>query len=144
MLMVVQIFCTISLHSANFSDLFIGGLRFFKNHWKRRSIFPCKNGGKVILYRKAVYRRRDKHCFSLITCGFCSSNALYSASLSVRIFIFIFWLFKLCPWVYFFVYPVFNWGDIVEKFLSKAGGREAEGDLGKKIKMGRNPYKGCL
>ena len=30
-----------------------------------------------------------KHCFSLIIYGFCSSNALYSASLSPRMFIFL-------------------------------------------------------
>ena len=30
-----------------------------------------------------------KHCFSLIMHGFCSSNVLYSASLSFRMFIFL-------------------------------------------------------
>ena len=32
---------------------------------------------------------RDKHCFSLIMYGFCSSNALYSTNLSIRMFIFL-------------------------------------------------------
>ena len=31
-----------------------------------------------------------KHCFSLIRYGFCKGNALYSASLSVRMCIFLF------------------------------------------------------
>ena len=36
-----------------------------------------------------VYRKGGKHCFSLVMYGFCSSNVLYSASLSFRMFIII-------------------------------------------------------
>ena len=50
------------------------------------SRFSCKNGetgGGGGLYKVC------KHCFSLIRYGFCKSNALYSASLSFRMFIFL-------------------------------------------------------
>ena len=33
---------------------------------------------------EVVYRKGGKHCFSLVIYGFCSSSALYSASLSFR------------------------------------------------------------
>ena len=56
-----------------------GILVYLKNHSRGESIFSCENGGLSI-------EREGKHCFSLVMYGFCSSNALYSASLSFRMF----------------------------------------------------------
>ena len=36
---------------------------------------------------RGAYRKGGNHCFSLVMYGFCSSNALYSASHSLRMFI---------------------------------------------------------
>ena len=43
---------------------------------------------KVVHVGDVVNRRGDKHSFSLIMYGVCSRNAVYSASLSFRMFIF--------------------------------------------------------
>ena len=43
----------------------------------------------VVSCREVVYSRERKHYFLLIMYGFCSSNALYSASLLFRMFIFV-------------------------------------------------------
>ena len=43
-------------------------------------------GGRVF-YIGGLSLEGGKYCFLIITCEFCSSNALYSASLSFRIFI---------------------------------------------------------
>ena len=61
---------------------------FLKNH--RRG--GRGGGGQDFLVKmegethveEVVYRKGGKHCFSLVIYGFCSSNALYSASLSFR------------------------------------------------------------
>ena len=90
------------------------GLGFFKNI--KGSRFSCKNG------------------------GFCSSNALYSASLSFRMFIISSYIYldqitlllrlvkmklnKFATWVYFCFYPVLHWGNMTRKVLPKAGGLE--------------------
>ena len=66
--------------------LFIGALKFLKNHRRRDQDFLVKRGGGRRVYRK----REGKHCFSLIMHGFCISNALYSVSLSFRMVIFLF------------------------------------------------------
>ena len=73
-------------HSMN-SPLFIGGLGFLKNHRRGGgSRFSCKNG--VSPY--GGWAGGVKHCFSLIIVWMiCSSNALYLASLSFKMFIFI-------------------------------------------------------
>ena len=127
-------FCSISLHSAHTPTLFTEVVRFLKNH--RRSRFPCKNGGRGISYRGLAYKKRvSKHCFSLIMYGFCSSNAHYLESLSFRIFFWLFDFFNFATWVYFCVYKIFNWADIVEKVLPKAGGLE------KRIKRWEWPYR---
>ena len=55
-------------------------------------VFIVKMGGSPCRGRGGSYRREEgegKHCFSLIMCGFCSSNALYSERLSFRVFIFL-------------------------------------------------------
>ena len=44
---------------------------------------------------------KGKHCFSLIRYGFCSSNALYSASLPFRMFIFLLTPFDTSDCYYF-------------------------------------------
>ena len=53
-----------------------------------RSRFSCKKS-RVVHTGETAYRRGGKHCFSLISYGFCQGNALYSASLSFRMFIFL-------------------------------------------------------
>ena len=47
-------------------------------------------------YRGVVYRKKSKLCFSLVMYGIGSSNALYPASLSCRMFIIIS-LFRIKP-----------------------------------------------
>ena len=117
-----------------------------KNHRREDQDFLVKMGDSP--YRWVVYRRRGKQCFLLIRYGFCSSNALYSASLSFRMFIFfgvllileivtiwdvykkacnVFYSSKneeitLPHEVYFCVLPIFHWGDIVGKSLAKSVG----------------------
>ena len=74
--------------SIAWTPLFIGWLTFLENH-RRSQYFFCKNGG--IVYRKkggGGGGGRGRHCFLSMIYGFCSSNALYSASLSFTIFIF--------------------------------------------------------
>ena len=62
--------------------------------------FLVKMGGSP--YRGVVYRGGGgKHCFPLIVYEICSSNALYSACLSFRMFIFILTSFDTCDCYYF-------------------------------------------
>ena len=71
--------------------LFIWGWHFWKLiEWGIK--FSCKNeeggGGRGCSpYREIVYRKGGKHCFSLVMYGFCSSNALYLASLSFSMYL---------------------------------------------------------
>ena len=75
------------------SPLFIGGLRFLKNHRRGDKDFLIKMGegeGVVHIGRLSIEGGGgSKHCFLLIRYEFCWSNALYSASLSFRTFIFL-------------------------------------------------------
>ena len=57
---------------------------FTKNHRKGGSRFSCKNGK---MGRGGG--REGKHSLSLIKYGFCRSNAIYSASLSFSMFVFL-------------------------------------------------------
>ena len=59
------------------TPLICRGLRFLENHRRGESRYYCKN------------ESLGKYCFPLMMYGFCSNNALYSASLSFTIFIFI-------------------------------------------------------
>ena len=67
----------------------MGGFEFFRNHRRGDQDFLVKTEGSP--YREGggagVYRKGGKHCFSLVMYGFRSSNALYSATLSFRMFI---------------------------------------------------------
>ena len=62
-----------SIHSV--IPLCIGGLGFFKNHRRCHQEFLVKMGD-VANIEWVVCRKGNKHCFSLIMYGFCSSNAL--------------------------------------------------------------------
>ena len=57
---------------------------FTKNHRKGGSRFSCKNGK---MGRGG--EREGKHSLSLMKYGFCRSNAIYSASLSFSVFVFL-------------------------------------------------------
>ena len=60
------------------------GLEFLKNHrWGDQDFLVKMGGGGGV-----SIEGRGKHCFSLIMYGFCSSNTLYSVSLSFRVVIF--------------------------------------------------------
>ena len=64
----------------------MGVFEFFRNHRRGDQDFLVKTEGSP--YRGAgVYRKGGKHCFPLVMYGFRSSNALYSATLSFRMFI---------------------------------------------------------
>ena len=63
------------------------GLGFLKNHRRGDQDFFVKMKGSP--YGRIVYRKGSKHYFSLVMYGFCSSNTLYSASVSFRMFIII-------------------------------------------------------
>ena len=118
--------------------------------------FSCKNGHGGWGGYGSPYKRGGgrgiKHCFSLVMYGFCSSSALYSASFSFKMFIFILTPFDTWDCYYFglnlslilllkvfFVYPVFHWGDIVENVWPKVGDMEK-----KKIKKGNNHVGGVV
>ena len=76
------------------TPLIYRGLRFFKNHGKGNQDFLVKLGSSP--YKEGyVYRRMGKLCFSLRMYGFCGSNAVYSASLSFALFIFLLTPFDL-------------------------------------------------
>ena len=45
--MALQIFCTMSLHSAHTPTLFIEGVRFLKNHRRGDQAFLVKNRGEL-------------------------------------------------------------------------------------------------
>ena len=68
-----------------------------KNHRREGSRSSCKNGGSPYRWRGggSVEGGGGKHWFLWKIYGFCSSNALYSASLSFRMIIFILILFNL-------------------------------------------------
>ena len=71
-----------NIHSVN--PLIYKGLGFLKNHRRGGDQdFLVKMEGETHV-EEVVYRKGGKHCFSLVIYGFCSSNALYSASLSFR------------------------------------------------------------
>ena len=65
------------------SFFFYRGVEIFEKSQKGDQDFLVKIGG-CSPYSEVVYRKGGKHCFSLVIYGFCSSNALYSASLSFR------------------------------------------------------------
>ena len=48
-----------------------------------------------VVHVKGCLQRRDKHCSLLIMQGFCSDNALYSASLSFTMSNFFYWHLRL-------------------------------------------------
>ena len=81
------------IHSVN-SHLIYRELKFLKNHRIRASRFICKNGGDV-------NKRGQKHCFLQMMYWFCDNNALYSAILSFRIFIFLRNVFNTLDLYYF-------------------------------------------
>ena len=70
------------------------GLGFLKNHrWERNQNFLVKMEG-VVFHIGVVYRMgAGKYCFSSVMCRFCSSNALCSAIILFRMFVFILILF---------------------------------------------------
>ena len=68
--------------------------------------------------------------------GFCSRNAHYLKSLSFRMFIWTFWLFKLCHVSLFLCLYNISWGWYCWKSLAKSGG------FRKKWKTGGWPYRG--
>ena len=68
--------------------LFIRGLEFLKNHRRRWPRLSCKKGEGSPYRGEGVYIKGE-YCFSLIRYEFFWSNALYSASLSFRMFIFL-------------------------------------------------------
>ena len=74
------------------TPLFVGWMGLSKNHRRVGSRFSCENGEQSI---------RVKYCFSLILYEFCSSNALYSASLLFGMFIFRLIHFKTWDCYYF-------------------------------------------
>ena len=78
-----------TLYSVNPPPLFKGGLRFLKNHRREGQDLLLKMGEGVIHLGGCLYKGSE-HCFSLIMYRFCSNSALYSASLSFKIFIFLF------------------------------------------------------
>ena len=81
------------VHSVNPSPhpLLLGELRFLKIHrMGGGSRISYKNGGKG-----------DEYCFPLMINGFCSSNALYSRSLSLAMFIFLLTPFDTLNCYYF-------------------------------------------
>ena len=84
----------VMIHSVN-SHLIYGYLNFLKNHRRGASGFLCKNG-------RDINRRGQKHCFLLMMYWFCDNNALYSAILSFRIFIFLWNLFNTWDFLYYF------------------------------------------
>ena len=55
---------------------------FTKNHRKGGSRFSWENG-------EGGGEREGKHSLSLMKYGFCRSNAIYSASLSFSVFVFL-------------------------------------------------------
>ena len=139
---------SLDLHSVNPPFLIYGegghGLGFSKNHRRGKSTFLVKMEGEAgSPYMEAAYRRKGKHCFSLMMYEFCSSNALYLASLWFRMFSFDYFdtwnsyftlilsLVLLIKVLFtrndfatslFLCVSVFHWGDIVIKVLPKAGG----------------------
>ena len=76
-------------------------LGFLTNHKSGEgSRFFCKNGG--IVHKEGLsIEVGNKLCFSLLIYGFCRSNALCSASLSVRMFIFLLTYFDTWDCYYF-------------------------------------------
>ena len=74
------------------NSLIYRGLGFLKSHKRGGDQdFLVKMGEEVHVGGFSI--EGSKHCFTLTMYGFCSSNGLYSASLSFRIFIFISTLF---------------------------------------------------
>ena len=71
--------------------------------WKGSSIFSCINWGRGTPYDpngELGNKRVVQHWFSLVMWRFCSDNALYSASLSFTMFVFL--LTSFDTWDYFF------------------------------------------
>ena len=69
-------------------------LRFLKNHRPKDQVFLVKGGegwerGGGSLYRTGVSIEGMKQCFPLMMYEFYSDNALYSASFSFTVFIFL-------------------------------------------------------
>ena len=62
------------------------GLKFLKNHRRGGSRYLKIEG---VVHIEGVPIEGGMHCFSLIMYEFCSSNALYSVSLSFRMFVFL-------------------------------------------------------
>ena len=84
-----MLFVEHKIHSVNPPPpLFIGGFRFLKNHRREDQDFLVKMGGSP--YREGSIEGERKHRFSLIRYEFCrSKDALFSASLLYRMFIFV-------------------------------------------------------
>ena len=84
--------------------LFVLANSKFQIHWisciyLKGEDFLVKMGGSP--YKGGCLKKGSKNCFSLIKYGFCSSNALYSESLSFRMFIFILTPFHTWDCYYF-------------------------------------------
>ena len=61
---------------------------FLENHKREDQDFLVKMvGGVAHIVGLSIYRKGGKHWFPLVMYSFCSSNALYSASFSFRMFI---------------------------------------------------------
>ena len=66
------------------------GLNFLKNHGRGDQDILVKIEGVVHIEGVPIEGGMGgMHCFSLVMYEFCSSNALYSASLSLRMFVFL-------------------------------------------------------
>ena len=151
--------------------LLTGRLKFQTNHRRWNQRFSCKIEG--VIHIGACLQKGGKHCFSLVIYEFCSNNALYSARISF-ILIFLLTLlytkilnylksvaFKkniqvcflvfstrrnnLPSWVYFCVYPVFHWGNIVKKnvFRSRESIQKIKKGVGHKTSLYIKYYNEC-
>ena len=76
------------IHGVNPSPLIYKGLAFSKNHRRGWPRLLCKKG-EGSPYRWGGVYIKGEYCFSLIRYEFFWSNALYSASLSFKMFIFL-------------------------------------------------------
>ena len=82
--MALQIFWNISLHSEHTPPLFIEGVRILENHRGGNKDFLLKGGWGISGRGLSIEGEGDKHCFSSIVYGFCSSNANYSESILIN------------------------------------------------------------
>ena len=110
-------------------------LKKWKKNLKISPVYTCVPQMIIIWCMVPEKYGWGKHCFSLITYGFCTQQDRYyfEWNLSLVLVIKVFFIEKhvtlflslikkkkeLCNINFFCAYPVFHWGDIVEKVLPK-------------------------